>query len=209
MSKYERAEVTLDIVTLQEIAQALQIPVTALLENAAVPPGQRCFTGSPPAAGQQTERYYCYSLMSYDRAALQKSLLIMGETTATCYMNIDSEQAVRHYEYLFAGQVRRRDSFIRLFLTNVLHEDDHFIMEIPAKLGEHQCTIAFVVNFSVGGHYPLAGTFILSTVPIRDEQWLCDALRFTRDDMKRFQYHNAYFAVQNYTLRILDLRQPH
>lgn len=208
LSKYERGDVALDIVTLQEIALALDVPIAALLENSGRMSAPLYSSRGDAAAEQQFERYYCYSIMSYDKATLQKSLLIMGSDTATCYMNIDSEENVQHYEFLFSGKVRRSDSFTRLFLTNALHDDDTCIMEIPARLGDYQCTIAFVVNFPVGGRYPLAGTFLLSTVPIRDTKWIYDALCFTRDDLKRFQYHNAYFAVQNYTMRILELRRP-
>lgn len=208
LSKYERGDVTVDIVTLQEIAEALQIPMTVLLENVGKSSASLYPFGKPPITEEQRERFYCYSIMSHSKATLQKSLLLMGNTTATCYMNIDSEENVQRYESLFAGQVRRSNSFIRLFLTNVIHEDDQHVIEIPLRLGEHQCTIAFVVSLSIGGWYPIAGSFLLSKLPIRDLQWVWDILAFSKEDLKAFKYQNAYFAVHNYSIRMLELRRP-
>ncbi len=205
LSKYERGDVTIDIVTLKEIADALQVPVTALLYTAETASSSIFVSGIKPVQHEQ-ERYFAYSIMSRGKATLQKSLLILDKTTATAYMNIRSEKDTSRYDTMYTGEVKRRDSFTRALLTNVLNQDDIHIIELPPRLGSHQCCIAFVVTLSVGSNYPMAGSFLLSKVPITDQEWIIQTLAFTKEDLKIFQFHNAYYSIQNHSARIVDIR---
>ena len=205
LSKYERGDVTLDIITLQEIADALQVPVAAILSSVDNAYSSMFITGVKTVQ-EELERYFAYSIMSRGRATLQKSLLILGKTTAAAYMNIRSEEDITHYDTMYTGEVKRRDSFTRAFLTNVLNDDDIHVIEFPPKLGAHQCSIAVTVTLSVGSYYPMAGSFLLSKVPILDQEWIVQTLAFSRADLKNFQYHNAYYSIQNLSTRILEIR---
>lgn len=204
ISKYERGDVTIDIVALQEIADALGVSPSSLLANTHL--ATPIFSHGVNPSDANAEEYYIYSIMSRGKATLQKSFLVLGDEYATCYMNIKSEKEIGRYEYLFTGQVRRSDSFTRILLTNVVNRDDIFIAEIPPVIGSHNCSIAFASCYSIGGYYPIAGSLLLSKTPITDTEWVVQTLSFTRQDLKAFQYHAAYYSVHNFSARILELR---
>lgn len=199
ISKYERGEVSIDINTLHEIAAALEVPLFQLIDDGSMAAAPVLFppTEQPP---EKPQLFYCYMWGGHDKAYLSKHVLLLGETTSALYSEIESEAHYQRCKYFYTGEVRRTETFCRVFLVNTIHRDDLAIVEFQRPLSSDSLLFGFLASFSIGVNFPIATRILLSSHRITDEDRLRTLLPFSKEDWKSYKLRNAFFVPHRNTV---------
>ena len=192
LSKYERGEISIDIAALYEIACALGVGISDLMDFGVEHP--RSLLHPEMDAEEQTHRLYCYTYGGHKRA-LRKHILLMGETTASFYSEVKDESDLTEYLYFYRGEVQRTTSFCRLLLLNPVHENDIAILEYQTPLKQASQYLGILCSFSIGTCYPIAVKILLSETPVTDAEQLRSILEFSREDVKAYRAHSSFFVT--------------
>ncbi len=192
VSKYERGEVSIDIETLDDISKALDVPLHLLFGDGA-PLHKPLFSCEQQDENKQV--YYMYIYAGHKKAYVSRSVLLIGETTASGYMEAENEEEYQRCKYQYIGSVQRGSSFIRLFLQNPIHSQDVFIVDFPKPLNTQSVFFGFFVTLSIGVNFPIAAKCVISSFPIRSDVEIMEMLKFTKSEIDSFKKHNGFFVI--------------
>lgn len=204
LSKYERGEVSIDIHTLNEIANALGIPLVQLIDDGGMAAAPALFHPAerPP---EKPQLFYCYMWGGHDKAYLSRHVLLLGESTGVLYSEIESEEHYQRCKYYYTGEVRQTETFCRVFLVNPIHRDDLAIIEFQRPLNNNSLTFGFLASFSIGINFPIATRILLSAHRISNEAKLRELLPFSKEDWKSYKLRNAFFVPHRNALMDANL----
>lgn len=196
LSKYERGEVSIDIETLNDISNALDVPLSLLVDHEA-PSMNHLF--SHHQSDEKKQIYYLYLYAGHKKAYVTRSVLFVGETTAIAYAEVENEQNYQKCKYQYVGQVQRGNSFIRLFLENPVHNHDICVIDFPKPLNTQSILFGFFVTLSIGVNFPVATKCAISTLPITEDSQIIEMLKFAKADMNSFKKHNGFFVIPEFS----------
>jgi transcriptional regulator with XRE-family HTH domain len=196
LSKYERGEVSIDIGTLQELAAALQVPMSLLLEdpqaNVRIP-----FFNPVCESPEDAARFFMYMYAGREKPYLVKCLMCLGEDSALFYTDLADENDTSHFKHSYKGEIVRSESFCRLLLTNTMQSRDIAIIEFPAALSEAHELTGFLCSFSIGPYRPMATKMLLSETPVKDEGYIRSKLTLSKEEVRQFRTRNAFLVDWN------------
>lgn len=191
ISKYERGEISVDIATLDELARALGVSVSAFFETRAA--GMKLMDVAEEKP-EDMERLYLYIYSAHEgKPWVAHCALFLGKNSAHIYAELPDDEEIYNYRSCYFGILRRTNSFTRVIAVNPMHDDDVIILNYELTLKPVMAYTCFACSLSIGQWYPLAMPALISTVPIKDEDWIKAQLRFTAKDMRAFRSINAFF----------------
>lgn len=195
VSKYERGEISIDIVTLSEIAQVLGVSLVSLVDTTEPQDVERLFKPGEDEAAEHMERYYLYFNSAHvGKPYLSYNALFLGERTARIFAEIPDDENVYSYRSCYSGRVRRTDSFVRVMAVNPVHADDLAILEFRRTIKPVRAQIGFFCTLSIAGWFPMANKALISSVPLHDKEWIRRQLTITNADIREIKARNAFFA---------------
>lgn len=214
LSQYERGEISIDLLTLQQISKALNVSIGALIDN--------CWDASTPLitsvpVGQMSmenmRQEYIYTYFSHAKAPILRVHQLCyneSKTHAVIYTYSSEKLDGASFEYFYSGKMVCGQSFMRLLLSNPLIEDDLLFLEFPARFRSSGAVLGFLSIYSVGSCFPLAAMALLSSTVISDREWLISCLSYSREDMKLNRQCNCFFIDQeksHFLHRKIELHQ--
>ena len=200
LSQYERGEISIDLLTLQQISKALGISIGALIDS--------CWNVSTPLitsvptdqiATENMRQEYIYTYFSHAKVPILRVHQLCyneSKTHAIIYTYSSEKLDGASFEYFYTGKIVCGPSFTRLLLSNPLIEDDLLFLEFPVRFRGSGAVLGFLSTYSVGSCFPLAATALLSSTIISDREWLISCLSYNRDDMKLNRQCNCFFVNQ-------------
>lgn len=201
VSQYERGEISIDLMTLQQISIILRIPLSALVDgplNAARP----LFSRSPGELEsiENMRKEYIYTYFSHAKAPILRVHLLCyneGGTHVVLYTYPTEKVDGSAFQYFYSGQLVKGASFTRLLLNNPVVDDDLLLFEFPIRFKETGLVMGFLASLSIGSYFPLAAAALLSPTVINDRDWLLSCLSYDRKDMKLNKQQNCFFISQD------------
>lgn len=200
LSQYERGEIAVDLLTLQQISHALNIPLGALVDNFWDAGSPFISEEAGVISAENARHEYIYTYFSHAKVpVLRVHLLCYNEskTRAILYTYPSEKVNGSSFEYCYSGQIVSGQSFMRLLLTNPLIEDDLLLFEFPMRFRNAGVVAGFLSSYSVGAYFPLAATALLSNAPITDRDLLISCLTYSREDVKMNKQYNCFFVSQD------------
>lgn len=197
VSKYENGQISIDIETLRDIAEALKINVSQIIYYTAPPPEKltyqsKLFNGA--------ERLYVYYL---NKGRIIKCLLqlhydeINDETKAWYYLDLNNYSSYIDSKYSYSGDIISYESLTYFMLHNNTTPLERLYLCVHNPLGTNTYTVGLATGILVGSMAPLAMRILVSKSPIKDEQMISDILKISKDDVKYLKEQNM-FVVPNY-----------
>lgn len=183
ISKYEHGEISMDIDTLQEMADALHIDLRQLLDY----PKEHNETTSIQGFFGASSRFYTYYLNKSStrivRGVLEIAAQENGEYTSTLYTGLDDYENLYRCSHLYAGDIYYSDSYITMVMVNQSNNAERVFLVLSNPYN-HTATMTSGMLCGISDKYliPIALKVILSKYPLPEEEPLRELLRFSKED---------------------------
>lgn len=199
LSKYERGEISIDIDTLYELADALHVRTEQLLytpvsENH---PQQREIV---PAFFQDVDRFYCYyfdgRIGKLVRSAFDVfSRIDVNQYKIAMYMNFKDLAHYQQAENTYWGYMEHFDALTLIELTNQSNPMEKASLQILASFLDADSKWGLWNGVSSRPLMPVATKMLFTKKPLTEDAALVRELKISRDDIHRMKYYNMFSVV--------------
>ncbi len=193
VSKYECGEISIDIETLYEIADVLQISIRQLLD---LPESHEKISLMPRGFFSKGSRLYVYYLNKNSSrivsGVLDFSREATGEYTSIFYADIKSYDNLYQCRHLYFGDVHYSDSFVNLIMQNQDNASERIFLNIANTFGQGTVTIGMMSGTSSKYMVPIALKIIVSQNTIPQDDTLRSELQFTREDFSAMRKAHCF-----------------
>lgn len=199
LSKYEHGEISVDIDTLYELANALNIRTEQLLytptsEKAQL---QREVT---PAFFQGLTRFYCYYFDGRNGKLVRSafdvfSRIDVNQYKIAMYMNFKDLAHYQQAENTYWGYMEHFDALTLIELTNQNNPMEKASMQILASFLDADTKWALWNGVSSRPLMPVATKMLFSKKMLSEDAALIRELKVSKDDIHRMKYYNMFSVV--------------
>lgn len=199
LSKYERGEISIDIDTLYELADALHVRTEQLLYTPVSEkhPQQREIV---PAFFQDVDRFYCYyfdgRIGKLVRSAFDVfSRIDVNQYKIAMYMNFKDLAHYQQAENTYWGYMEHFDALTLIELTNQSNPMEKASLQILASFLDADSKWGLWNGVSSRPLMPVATKMLFTKKPLTEDAALVRELKITRDDIHRMKYYNMFSVV--------------
>ncbi|MDF9867580.1 transcriptional regulator with XRE-family HTH domain [Bacilli bacterium PM5-3] len=202
ISKYENGEIIIDIVTLHEIASALQINVEQLLEpnlkleNYDNKKVNGFFEGS--------DTFYSYFFDGRNNKVTTSVLKIASTTNsdnkakAYLYMNCHNIDEYEICEYAYSGYIEHYNIITNIILNNVSTPIEHSMISILSPFNDSQIKYGLFSSISTRPVMPISLKMLFSKKPLEINDDLINKLLINDDDIRSIKLYNKFTVNQDF-----------
>lgn len=199
VSKYENGEIVIDIITLHEIANALQINVEQLLE----PTIQYEDDEKQKNNGffENNNTFYTYFFDGRTNKVILSVLKITSaihdnRAKAYLYMNCSNFEEYEICEYTYAGYVEHHNILTNIILNNVSAPIEHTNISIISPFNDSPIKLGLFSSISTRPVMPIASKMLFSKKPLEITNDLINKLLISNDDIRLIQIYNMFTINQ-------------
>lgn len=198
ISKYENGEISVDIETMYDIADALRIHVEQLLYH----PLCRADTGSRencPAFFEGISRFYAYIFDGRSNELIRCVLDLLPDTDdQSCkvmmYMNFKDYEYYQRCENMYWGYMEHYDAITNIQLKNQDMPMERASVQILAAYLDLETKWGLFNGFSSRPMMPIAAKMLFSKERLRENEELYHKLKVSKEDIRILKHYNM-FAV--------------
>ena len=194
ISKYEKGEISVDIETLYEIADALHIHVEQLLYNrpASSTVG---FHGTAPGFFAGLTQFYGYIFDGRDNHIIQCVFDVLsendpGQYKVMMYMNFYDFQHYQRCETTYYGYMEHYDTLSDINLTNQDSPMEKASCKVLAAYLDAPTKWGLWTGISSRPLMPIATKILLSKSPLTADAELAKRLKISREDVRLLKLYN-------------------
>ncbi len=194
LSKYEKGEISIDIETLYEIADALQIHVEQLIY---CPPKRTTAitSNSNPAFFNGVSQFYAYLFDGRSNHIIRCVFDILSETDnhqskIMMYMNYKDLKNYQNCENTYWGYIEHYDAMTHISLTNQDTPMEKASVQILASYLDSDTKWGLFNGFSSRPMMPIAIKMLLSKSVLKEDIALIQQLKVTKDDIRMLKLYN-------------------
>lgn len=199
LSKYERGEISIDIDTLYELADALHVRTEQLLYTPVSEkhPQQREIV---PAFFQDVDRFYCYyfdgRIGKLVRSAFDVfSRIDVNQYKIAMYMNFKDLAHYQQAENTYWGYMEHFDALTLIELTNQSNPMEKASLQILASFLDADSKWGLWNGVSSRPLMPVATKMLFTKKTLTEDAALVRELKISRDDIHRMKYYNMFSVV--------------
>lgn len=199
LSKYERGEISIDIDTLYELADALHVRTEQLLYTPVSEkhPQQREIV---PAFFQDVDRFYCYyfdgRIGKLVRSAFDVfSRIDVNQYKIAMYMNFKDLAHYQQAENTYWGYMEHFDALTLIELTNQSNPMEKASLQILASFLDADSKWGLWNGVSSRPLMPVATKMLLTKKLLTEDAALVRELKISKDDIHRMKYYNMFSVV--------------
>lgn len=194
LSKYENGSITIDIDTLLDIAEALEIELVSLIDY-------QCSNVKAEALPKNIffnqHKYYMYY---YDGRIkkIVRSLILLTPTlehtrylTAKIYTGLETFDNVEKCQHMFAGSMKPYDTITHLYLTNQINTTEKLYICILNPMHASSPAIGLIAGIGSNPFFaPVAIKTLISKEMLEENEHLLHVLKLDKEDHHMFKYYN-------------------
>ncbi|WP_312701524.1 helix-turn-helix transcriptional regulator [Sedimentibacter sp.] len=199
ISKYERGEISVDIQTLYEIADALQIHVEQLLyypkKRAVISP-----QNNSPAFFSGVSQFYSYLYDGRSNNIIRCVFDVLSETEnhqykIMMYMNYKDFDNYQNCENTYWGFIEHYDALTRISLNNRDTPMEKANAQILASYLDSDTKWGLFNGFSSRPMMPIAVKMLFSKTRLKEDAALVNQLKVSKDDIRLLKLYNMLSAT--------------
>ena len=188
VSKYEKGEIVLDIVTMYEIADALQLHVEQLLycrpERAVI-----TSNGTEPAFFSGLSQFYSYVFDGRSNQIMRcvfDVLSVAGESRykIMMYMNIKDFNNYQNCENTYWGYIEHFDALTNIIMRNNDTPMEQITINILASFLDSDTKWGLCCGISSRPMMPVALKMLFSKKMLKEDESLAKLLKISKDDIR-------------------------
>lgn len=196
LSKYERGEIAIDIMTLIKISEALSISFDQLcptgnMEEVKTTNGSK----NTPAFFANTDQFYAYV---YDGRSNQLIRCVFDVLDSSqkqsnkvyMYMNFKKYLDYQDCENTYVGTIDHFDAMTNIRLRNVDSHMEQASIQILASFLDSATKWGLFCSLSSRPMMPIATKMLFSKTRLDENQALIDDLKISRQDIKQLKQYN-------------------
>ena len=194
VSKYESGQIIIDVVTLYEVAQALDVKVTQLLHLPLSPhPGAP--SGSVPSFFVGLSHLYMYYYDGRKNRLTRCVVDIFSEVEpgvyqVQMYMNVDDYSHYQQCENLYDGVLTHYDALSTLIMKNQSMEMDNYQVGIPSPYMNAPTKWALAFGISSRPLMPTSTKVLLSKTVQKETPEFEKELRLSKEDIRLMKQYD-------------------
>ena len=194
VSKYEKGEIVLDIVTMYEIADALQLHVEQLLycrpERAVI-----TSNGTEPAFFSGLSQFYSYVFDGRSNQIMRcvfDVLSVAGESRykIMMYMNIKDFNNYQNCENTYWGYIEHFDALTNIIMRNNDTPMEQITINILASFLDSDTKWGLFCGISSRPMMPVALKMLFSKKMLKEDESLAKLLKISKDDIRLLRLYN-------------------
>ena len=194
VSKYENGQIAVDVLTLYDIAAALEIRVTQLL---CLSPGplHAAPAGMVPAFFAGLSRFYLYYFDGRSNHIVRCVADISqqnekGAFAVQVYMNVPDYQRYQLSENTYEGELMHYGTLSMILLQNQNMEMDHYQIGIPSPFMNSPTKWGLAFGISSRPLMPTSTKILLSKQILPESPELEKELRISKEDIRLMRLYN-------------------
>ena len=201
VSKYENGEVSMDIETLFDIADALKISVTQLTDFYRTE-----ITDSIPgnALGffKKTGYYYMYYYDGILNQTISCVLEIIPSKedrppSANMYLGVRDYENIYSCHSLYYGEASYSDARVIFVLQNQTNKTEKIYINVINPLTNAAQTFGILCGISMHYFVPVSYKALFSYSPLKADDIPIEKLRFSKEEIKSIKKHNALLIMND------------
>lgn len=189
ISKYENGSIALDVETLGEIANALNVHPSQLL---ATPVASKAF----PAKQDYLDDIYMYSYDGKSKRII-KSVIERYQTdtpgvySTQLFYDIPSVKHIAECAIFYQGTSTKHDILENYSLVNTHHDIEQLWLCCIGSLSQTKFQVGFLAGLSNATLFPAVRKVVLSPDLLSEEE-LLEHLLFTKEDLQKVKKSNVF-----------------
>lgn len=194
ISKYEKGEITVDIETLYEIADAVQVHAEQLLYRR---PEHTSIAGSGenPAFFSGVSQFYSYLFDGRSNRIMRCVFDVLSETEDNrykimMYMNYKDFQNYQNCENTYYGYIEHYDAMTHITLTNQDTPMEKASVQVLASYLDSDTKWGLFNGFSSRPMMPIAIKMLLSKTRLKEDEELIRQLKVSKEDVRLLKLYN-------------------
>lgn len=200
VSKYESGKITIDIVTLYEIAKILDVHVEQLLYNFPHE-SEKKILETAPAFFRNLSQFYVYYFDGRSNALNRCVVDVISETESheykiMMYMNIADYKHYQNCENTYWGFLKHYDAMSNLILQNRDTSMEQITISILASYLDAPVKWGLFFGFSSRPMMPVALKVMVSKKIQKEDAALIEALKISKNDIKFLKLYNMLTVIQ-------------
>lgn len=196
VSKYEKGEISIDIVTLYQISEALNISIDQLI-HVNVTYEKPLIENSPTTSFKNANRYYAYNYDGRNNKVIKSVIDINDEATPSgyqtmFYMNIKDYDIYQNCENTYIGYTMHYDSLTSMKLVNQSTPIESVSLNILASFIESDIKWGLFSGVSFRPFMPIATKILLSKKQLKLTKELINELKISKEDIRLLKIFNMF-----------------
>lgn len=194
VSKYERGQIAIDILTLFEIARALQIDISQLIDCEVPPKPQNAILNSNPFGTNLLHMYlYDGRIGQMTKSIIEVNTSVLYQTpTAMLYFNVASNEDYNNCEYLYFGSMRSFDTIVNFVLENQSNPIEMVLITLVRPFKKTDEWVGLMSGLSYIHVSPVVNKVIISNINIFHEEELKERLLISKEKFRMIKKQNAF-----------------
>ena len=194
VSKYEKGEITVDIATLYDIADALRVHVEQLLYVRPERTELRA-PGNNPAFFTDTSQFYSYLFDGRSNSLMRCVFDVLSKTDERkykimMYMNFENFDNYKNCENTYWGYIEHYDAVTNIALTNQDMPMEKASAQILASYLDSDKKWGLFNGFSSRPMMPIAAKMLFSKKKLKEDEELIRSLKISKDDIRLMKLYN-------------------
>lgn len=199
ISKYENGQISVDIATLYDIADALQVSIHDLLYRNTPSVDQRYYA-EVPAFFRNVSRLYMYFFDGRVNRAQCTVIDIFPTANSSAaevlmYMNVKNLEQYRVCESSYHGVLTHYEAFSAILLQNDDMPMDKYQIGIPQPYMDDDLKWVLTYGISCRPLMPSAAKRLLSKKPLTMDKKLTQELMISKEDIRLMKHYNMFVIV--------------
>lgn len=194
VSKYEKGDISIDMVTLYKIAEALKIHVEQLLY---IKPEKEVYSSGaePSAFFRNSTRFYSYFYDGRNNHLVKCVIDIFPneeppKLKTVLYMNVKSFENYVDCENTYSGYIEHYDVLTTFVLRNQATPVERIIINILASFLDSDKKWGLMAGVSFRPFMPIALKMLFSKTPLKENNELINELRISKEDIRLMKIYN-------------------
>lgn len=196
VSKYERGEISIDIETLYDIANVLQVSVDQLLYRNSLQSQNTSFDAVPMFFKNVSQLFYYY----YDGRNNQTTISVIdilekqadGSYAVNMYMNCDGYGNYQNCENTYTGYMKHYDAITNLVMQHKNSPMELYMINILAPFLDAPYKWAIGKGVSFRPFMPVAMKLLITKKPEKITKDFTNMLRISKEDIRLLKLYNMF-----------------
>jgi transcriptional regulator with XRE-family HTH domain len=192
VSKYESGRITLDIITLFEIAEAIEIEPRLLLDYPCLPGSAAVNVRNPFG---KNGMLYMYHMRA---STINKSVIKMrveqdtGKVAATLFYMVKDFKEPHNCKCIYEGEMQRHDTILCYILRNYLNPVENLLVNFTVPMKHFNTLIGLISGLGGNTLVPACFPCLLSPIPLAETDDLKDSLAIPKESLAKARKWNAF-----------------
>lgn len=196
VSKYENGSISLDIETLLDIADALEMDVKSLVDYKS--PNIKSMA-LPKGSFFDQSRYYMY----YYDGRIKKVVRSVIDLTmqndeekgqyidATLYMGLDNFANTEKSQHIFEGRLLPYDTITHISLMNQINKTERLYLCVLNPMHAHSPAVGILSGIASSPFFaPIGIKILISRNQLTEDAAFRSVIELNKEDSKNFKYYN-------------------